>query len=72
MINMKNWKRDGYEVKEIEFDMDLHQFNVVKNDEVIATITPDSIDSMLSIINDLDNGECVDGWEDGTGNTIRI
>lgn len=27
---------------------------------------------MNSIITDLDNGECVDGWEYGMGNTIHI
>ena len=69
---MRTWKRNGYEVVEIEFDGDLHEFEVIKDDEVIATITPDSIEDMESIIADLDAGKGVNGWEDGNGNTISI
>ena len=38
-----------------------------KGDEVIATITPGSIEDMQAIIEDLDNGEDVNGWENGNG-----
>ncbi len=69
---MRTWNRNGYEVVEREFDYDLHVFDVIKDDEIIATITPDGIESMDSIIADLDSGLDVDGWEDGNGNTIRI
>lgn len=69
---MRVWKREGYEVHEVEFDGDLHEFEVVKGGEVIATITPDTIEDMEQIIADLNNGEDVDGWEDGMGNTINI
>ena len=69
---MKTWEREGYKVVEKEFDYDLHEFDVIKDGETIATITPDSIESMNSIIDALDNGEDVDGWEDGMGNTIHI
>ena len=69
---METWKREGYIVKEKEFDFDLHEFDVIKNNEVIATITPDSLRSMQEIIVDLNRGDCVDGWEDGKGNTIHI
>lgn len=69
---MRTWKREGYEVVEKEFDFDLHEFDVVKNGEVIATITPQDLDNQAQIIEDLDNGEDVDGWEDGMGNTISI
>lgn len=69
---MKTWEREGYIVEEVEFDGDLHEFNVIKNGEVIATITPADIDDMKQIIEDLDNGEDVNGWEDGMGNTIAI
>ena len=69
---MRVWKREGYEVHEVEFDGDLHEFEVVKDGEVVATITPDSIEAMNQIIEDLNNGEDVDGWEDGMGNTINI
>lgn len=70
---MKVWQREGYEVVEVEFDYDLHEFMVIKEGgDVIATITPGSIEDMQQIINELDNGEDVDGWEDGKGNTIDI
>ncbi|MCG5252641.1 hypothetical protein [Brevibacillus agri] len=69
---MKVWKREGYEVVEKEFDKDLHEFDVVKAGEVVATITPADLDDMARIIEDLDNGEDVNGWEDGMGNTISI
>jgi hypothetical protein len=69
---MKTWEREGYKVKERKFDHDLYVFDVIKNEEVIATILPPSIEDMKQIIEDLDNGEDVDGWEDGKGNTISI
>lgn len=69
---IKVWERKGYRVEETEFDRDLHQFDVIKNEEVIATITPATIEDMKQIIEDLDAGEDVDGWEDGNGNTISI
>ena len=69
---MKVWEREGYIVQEVEFDGDLHEFEVVKDGEVIATITPADIDDMNQIIADLDAGEDVNGWEDGMGNTIVI
>ena len=69
---MRTWKRNGYEVVEIEFDGDLHEFEVIKDNEVVATISPNSIENMKAIIADLDAGEDVNGWEDGKGNTITI
>ena len=70
---MKIWKRNSYEVVERPFNYDLHCFDVIGCDgEVITTIYPTTIDDMLTIIRDLDTEEDVNGWEDGTGNTIRI
>ncbi|GIO22414.1 hypothetical protein [Oceanobacillus sp. J11TS1] len=69
---MREWKREGYKVVEVELDADLHEFEVIKEDEVIATITPETIEDMEQIASDLDNGEDVNGWEDGMGNTISI
>lgn len=69
---MKTWERDSYTVVEVPFDGDLHEFQIVKGGEVIATITPATIEDMETIIKDLDNGEDVNGWEDGMGNTISI
>lgn len=69
---MRVWKKEGYEVHEVEFDGDLHMFEVVKDGEVIAVFTPNTIEDMEQLIEDLNNSEDVDGWEDGMGNTINI
>ncbi len=69
---IRMWERKGYSVVEMEFDGELHTFDIIKGEEVIATITPNTIEDMNQIIKDLDNGEDVDGWEDGMGNTISI
>jgi hypothetical protein len=70
---MRTWTRKGYMVREIEFDYDLHQFEVVRdNGEIIATITPPDLDNQNEIIEALNAGEDVNGWEDGVGNTITI
>lgn len=69
---MRAWERENYQVVEVEFDHDLHEFMVLAKEggEVFATITPASLEDMASIIEALDNGEDVNGWEDGNGNTI--
>lgn len=69
---MKKWQRDGYTVEETAFDGDLHVFEVIKDNEVVATITPDNINVMNVIIEDLNAGEDVNGWDDGMGNTIKV
>src|SRR5690625_3725871 len=52
-IKMRTWERNGYEVVEVDFDGDLKEFEVIKNEEIIATITPDSVEAMNQIIEDL-------------------
>lgn len=69
---MRTWEREGYKVVEVEYNFDLHAFDVIKKEEVVATITPNTIEEMNQIIEDLNGGEDVDGWEDGMGNTISI
>lgn len=69
---MKTWNRKGYTVVEVKHNYDLHAFEIIQNKEVVATITPNTIEDMEQIIKDLDNGEDVNGWEDGMGNTISI
>lgn len=71
-MEMKVWEREGYTVVEKEFDYDLHQFEIVKGGEVIATIVPTDFDNMRETIDALDGGEDVRGWEDGMGNTITF
>lgn len=70
--NMRTWGREGYNVVEKEFNYDLHQFEIIRNNEVIATITPSCSEDMQQLIMDLDNGEDVNGWEDGMGNDIYV
>lgn len=70
---MRTWKRTGYKIIEAEFDYSLHQFQVVlDNGEIVATITPGSLEDQNEIIKALDAGEGIEGWEDGHGNTISI
>lgn len=53
---MRIWEREGYRVEERPLDHDLHEFDVVKDGEVIATITPFDVDEMRRIIEALDAG----------------
>jgi hypothetical protein len=70
-MELRTWERENYTVEMIEFDHDLKAFEVIQGDKV-QTIAPATIEDMEAIIEDLDNGEDVDGWEDGVGNTIVI
>lgn len=70
-MTKRAWARDTYTVEMVDFDGDLKEFEITQGDTV-QTITPDSIETMEQIIEDLSNGEDVDGWEDGNGNTIVI
>lgn len=69
---MNTWTREGYQVVEVAMDADLHQFEVIQDGEVIAKIVPADIEAMEQIVSDLNEGEDVNGWEDGMGNTIYI
>lgn len=70
-MELRTWERSGYTVEMVDFDYDLKAFEVVQGDKV-QTIYPATIEDMQAIIDDLDAGECVDGWEDGLGNTVVI
>ena len=67
----RTWVKEGYTVEMVDFDYDLKQFEVRQGEEV-QVITPATIEDMEMIIQDLDNGEDVDGWEDGNGGIITI
>lgn len=69
---LRTWQRKGYTVEEQEFDYNLHKFVVIQEDEEDQEIVPDSIEVMKEIIHALDNGEDVDGWENGNGETIKV
>lgn len=71
------WVREtdkfAYEVVEVSFDHDLHEFMVVKEGgDVVATITPSDLENQAEIIEALNAGEDIRGWEDGNGNTINF
>lgn len=70
-MELRTWERDDYTVEMVEYDADLKAFEIIQGEKV-QTIYPATIEDMQSIIEDLDNGEDVDGWEDGLGNTIVI
>jgi hypothetical protein len=73
VLIMRTWEREGYTVVEKAFNFDLHEFDVVMDSgEVVGTITPATLEDMATIVEDLDAGADVDGWEDGKGNTIRV
>ena len=69
---LKVWKEDGYEVVEAHHNYDLHKFEVYQDDEMRGTIYPDDMETQSLIIKDLNSHICVDGWEDGNGETIRL
>jgi len=70
-MELRTWERNGYTVEMVEWDYDLKAFEVIQGENT-QTIVPATIEDMQAIIEDLDNGEDVDGWEDGNGNTIVI
>lgn len=69
---MRTWQNGKSKIVEIDFDHDLHAFEVYRDDRLIGTVTPGSIDDMFACIDSLDNGEdpVEAGWEDGMGNTL--
>lgn len=69
---MKVWERETYTVYEDEFDRDLHCFSVWSHRDHLGTIYPADLEQQASIIDQLDDGQCVDGWDDGQGDTIDI
>src|SRR5690625_3478785 len=70
-MELRTWERNGYTVEMVEWDYDLKAFEVIQGENT-QTIVPATIEDMHEIIEALDNGEDVDGWEDGNGNTITI
>ena len=72
--------RCGAKIYEVDFDHDLHCFDVyIKQDTLTAIqysylgiIAPDNIEDMKEIRKALKNGKCplCDNWEDGLGRTL--
>jgi hypothetical protein len=72
---MKTWKTELVTIEEVDFDYDLHQFEVYNHaGAYLGSITPATIEDMNYVIADLDKGGCPvrDGWEDGMGNTCSL
>lgn len=72
---MRTWKfENGIIVKEMEFDYDLHKFEVYHGEKYLGSVYPDSIKDMISCIADLDAGKdpISNGWEDGCGNGCTL
>lgn len=61
-------------VNEVDFDYDLHCFEVYIDKKYLGSIYPDDIESMESCIKDLDDGNDPINymWEDGMGNSCNI
>ncbi|MFC3388089.1 hypothetical protein ACFOU0_05820 [Salinicoccus sesuvii] len=58
---MKRWERAEYSIQEVQAKRDLHEFNVIKNEEVIMTITPKNVAEMNETIRKLDENEPIYG-----------
>ena len=69
---MRTWERGYYKVVEIEHNYGLHAFEVVQDGKVISAIWPDDEEAMQHIINELDAGADVNGWENGMGGTVHV
>lgn len=72
---MRTWSfENGIGVVEEGFDYDLHCFKVYSDETLLGTVYPDSVESMNSMVNELDNGtDPISGmWEDGNGNTCTL
>lgn len=55
---MRVWVRKDYIVREVDFDGDLHKFEIIDNEGfIITTITPDDLEDMKRIISVLDKME---------------
>lgn len=62
----------GVVVKEVEFDVDLHMFEVHYKGRM-HTVVPNDIDDMMECIADLNAGAdpLFDGWNDGLGYNLQ-
>lgn len=68
---MKKWNRDGYKIEERIHDYDLNKLVVVYKDKTEHEIIFDTIADFSEAVRSLDKGDCIDGWEDGFGNTVQ-
>jgi len=71
---MKEWGNNGITVVEVDYNYDLHAFDVYNGDIFLGSVYPATIEDMEECIKALDRGEdpVTDGWEDGCGNACLI
>ncbi|MFC3418481.1 hypothetical protein ACFOLA_03055 [Salinicoccus hispanicus] len=72
MRKMKQWQRGDYYVQEIQDKRDIHEFNVILNNEVIVTIMPDDITEMNETIRKLDENESMINVKDKNGESFNL
>lgn len=74
----KKWegKSNGKSVviREVDFDYDHHDFEIIVDGEYIGTIHPDDVEDTEKIIKELNTSDIndVEGWEDGCGNAVSF
>jgi hypothetical protein len=67
---MKSWTIGNVEVFEEKFDFDLHCFRIVIEGKEDQYIYPQTFDDMDLLIDALDRGLDINGFENGFGETI--
>lgn len=68
-LTVKTWQRETYYVQQDTSNC-FHIFNEYTA-ELIDIIVPDH-ETVETILNDLNSGESVEGWEDGAGGIITV
>jgi hypothetical protein len=71
---MRTWENGEITVSEVDYNYDLHAFDVYVGDRFLGTVYPATIEDMARCIKALDDGEdpVSDGWEDGCGNVCSL
>lgn len=75
IMNTWNGECNGKKIiiREVDFDYDLHDFEITVNGEYIGKIHPDSPEETDDIRKDIEElGVDVEGWEDGCGNAVSF
>lgn len=71
MTIYNTWIRENCEIREVDCDADRHTFEVFDTTgNYMGVIDADDADQTREIASQLNNGEDIEGWEDGHGNTI--
>lgn len=76
MVNIvREWNfENGISVVEMDYNYDLHSFDVYNGDIFLGTVYPSDIEEMKKCIECLDGGKdpISDFWEDGCGNSCSL